>query len=70
MRAMEDPAMLLSALMRAAGLPDPETDLDVTGLAADSRAVRPGDLFAALPGERVRAPVRAALANTADSARR
>lgn len=27
-------------------------DVEVTGLAADSRAVRPGDLFAALPGSR------------------
>ena len=27
-------------------------DVEVTGLAADSRAVRPGDLFAALPGTR------------------
>lgn len=44
--------MRLSALMRAAGLPDPARDLDVTGLAVDSRAVKPGDLFAALCGER------------------
>jgi UDP-N-acetylmuramoyl-L-alanyl-D-glutamate--2,6-diaminopimelate ligase len=28
------------------------SDVEVTGLAADSRAVRPGDLFAALPGTR------------------
>ncbi|MEZ5668800.1 MAG: UDP-N-acetylmuramoyl-L-alanyl-D-glutamate--2,6-diaminopimelate ligase [Alphaproteobacteria bacterium] len=44
--------MRLSVLTRAAGLPDPDRDLDVSGLAVDSRAVKPGDLFAALPGER------------------
>ena len=42
--------MRLSVLTRAAGLPDPIHDPDVSGLAADSRAVKPGDLFAALPG--------------------
>ncbi|MGF1623892.1 MAG: UDP-N-acetylmuramoyl-L-alanyl-D-glutamate--2,6-diaminopimelate ligase [Alphaproteobacteria bacterium] len=44
--------MRLSALTRAAGLPGPGEDPEVTGLTADSRAVRPGHLFAALPGTR------------------
>lgn len=34
------------------GLPGPLADIDVTGLTADSRAVRPGYLFAALPGSK------------------
>jgi UDP-N-acetylmuramyl-tripeptide synthetase len=60
----EEIAMRLSALTRAAGLSAPERDPDVTGLTADSRAVRPGDLFAALPGTRVdgRAFIASALA--------
>lgn len=48
----EDMAMRLSALARAAGLAAPDRDPDVTGLTADSRTVKPGDLFAALPGTR------------------
>lgn len=48
----EEMAMRLSALARAAGLAAPDRDPEVTGLTADSRAVRPGDLFAALPGSR------------------
>ncbi|MGY6554114.1 MAG: UDP-N-acetylmuramoyl-tripeptide--D-alanyl-D-alanine ligase [Wenzhouxiangella sp.] len=31
----------------------PGDDVEITGLAHDSRTVKPGDLFAALPGERV-----------------
>ncbi|MGG5257585.1 UDP-N-acetylmuramoyl-L-alanyl-D-glutamate--2,6-diaminopimelate ligase [Phycicoccus avicenniae] len=34
------------------GAPDPGTDVDLTGVTLDSRAVRPGDLYAALPGAR------------------
>ena len=34
------------------GAPDPGADPDVTGVTLDSRAVRPGDLYAALPGAR------------------
>jgi len=50
MTVAEDDAMRLSALLQAAGLPGPARDLDVTGLAVDSRSVKPGDLFAALAG--------------------
>lgn len=35
------------------GAPDPGPAPDVTGVTLDSRAVRPGDLYAALPGARV-----------------
>jgi UDP-N-acetylmuramoyl-L-alanyl-D-glutamate--2,6-diaminopimelate ligase len=41
--------MRLSSLLGEACNPDPE----IAGLTADSRAVRPGFLFAALPGEKV-----------------
>ena len=41
-------ASLCADGMRLSG----RADVEVTGLAADSRAVRPGDLFAALPGAR------------------
>ncbi len=34
------------------GAPEPAADPDVTGVTLDSRAVRPGDLYAALPGAR------------------
>ncbi len=46
--------MRLSALWRAVpdGVPDPFDDRDVTGLSCDSRQVRPGDCFVAVPGER------------------
>ncbi len=33
--------------------PDCTSKLDITGLSVDSRAVKPGYLFAALPGNRV-----------------
>lgn len=42
----------LSALARAAGLTLAGDDVAVTGLSIDSRRVRPGDLFVALPGTR------------------
>jgi UDP-N-acetylmuramoyl-L-alanyl-D-glutamate--2,6-diaminopimelate ligase len=35
------------------GLPGVSLDIDVTGITVDSRAVKPGDLFAALPGVKV-----------------
>lgn len=35
-----------------AGLPEAWADVEISGLAADSRAVKPGFLFAAIPGER------------------
>ncbi|MEM1047987.1 MAG: UDP-N-acetylmuramoyl-L-alanyl-D-glutamate--2,6-diaminopimelate ligase [Pseudomonadota bacterium] len=45
--------ILLSSLAQRAGLAAPADDGTVTGLTADSRAVQPGMLFAALPGTRV-----------------
>jgi UDP-N-acetylmuramoyl-L-alanyl-D-glutamate--2,6-diaminopimelate ligase len=56
MRAMSSiavpqaPARPLVELARAAGLRLHGDDLLVTGLSADSRRVRPGDLFVAVPG--------------------
>lgn len=45
--------MLLSRLLPAPTDPQiPDVDVDVTGLTADSRAVEPGFVFAALPGSR------------------
>ena len=45
--------MRLSELVRALPIAGaPGTDPEVTGVAHDSRAVAPGDLFAALPGQR------------------
>ena len=49
---VEDMTLRLSVLTHAAGLETPSRDPDITGLAVDSRAVKPGDLFAALPGSR------------------
>ncbi len=43
----------LHTLAKAVGLHPPAEDVLVTGVAADSRQVRPGDLFVALPGNRV-----------------
>jgi UDP-N-acetylmuramoyl-L-alanyl-D-glutamate--2,6-diaminopimelate ligase len=43
---------LLADLARRLGVPDPGGDTPVTGITHDSRAVRPGDLYAALPGAR------------------
>ncbi len=45
--------ILLSSLARSAGIAPPPADAAVSGLTADSRAVAPGMLFAALPGTRV-----------------
>lgn len=43
----------LSGLAALLGLPAPRPDADVTGATHDSRAVRPGDVYAALPGANV-----------------
>ncbi|GAA2410170.1 UDP-N-acetylmuramoyl-L-alanyl-D-glutamate--2,6-diaminopimelate ligase [Streptomyces coeruleofuscus] len=43
----------LAELARQLGAPAPEGAADVTGITHDSRAVRPGDLYAALPGARL-----------------
>ncbi|GAB4085100.1 UDP-N-acetylmuramoyl-L-alanyl-D-glutamate--2,6-diaminopimelate ligase [Myceligenerans cantabricum] len=42
-----------SDVAAALGAPAPDTDAEVTGVVSDNRAVRPGDLFVALPGARV-----------------
>ncbi|MCX6401203.1 MAG: UDP-N-acetylmuramoyl-L-alanyl-D-glutamate--2,6-diaminopimelate ligase [Propionibacteriales bacterium] len=42
----------LAALARALGAPGAFADATVTGITLDSRRVRPGDLYAALPGAR------------------
>lgn len=42
--------MKLSQLLRSAALPAPEKDVEICGITADSRQVRPGYLFAALKG--------------------
>jgi UDP-N-acetylmuramoyl-L-alanyl-D-glutamate--2,6-diaminopimelate ligase len=42
----------LADLARRLDVPDPGGDTAVTGITHDSRAVRPGDLYAALPGAR------------------
>ena len=41
--------MKLGALFQS-GVPESARDLDITGLTADSRRVKPGFLFAALKG--------------------
>lgn len=43
----------LAELAGELGVPAPEPSAEVTGITHDSRAVRPGDLYAALPGARV-----------------
>jgi len=45
--------MLLGALTPGLDLPEKSAAIDITGLTADSRLVRPGYLFAALPGSAV-----------------
>lgn len=61
--------MKLSALAERIGLAPPERDADLDSLTADSRAVRPGALFAALPGTRVNGKdfIAAAIANGASA---
>lgn len=46
------PATPLAELAGRLGAPAPEGAAEVTGITHDSRAVRPGDLYAALPGAR------------------
>ncbi|MYS26720.1 UDP-N-acetylmuramoyl-L-alanyl-D-glutamate--2,6-diaminopimelate ligase, partial [Streptomyces sp. SID7804] len=45
-------ATSLAELAGQLGAPAPEKNVEVTGITHDSRAVRPGDLYAALPGAR------------------
>ncbi|MEW2286593.1 UDP-N-acetylmuramoyl-L-alanyl-D-glutamate--2,6-diaminopimelate ligase [Streptomyces sp. NPDC047841] len=47
------PATPLAELAGQLGATAPETAAEVTGITHDSRAVRPGDLYAALPGARL-----------------
>ncbi|GAA1523498.1 UDP-N-acetylmuramoyl-L-alanyl-D-glutamate--2,6-diaminopimelate ligase [Nocardioides humi] len=54
-RPSRPPATPLAVVARTVGAPAPAAgiaDLPVTGLTLDSRRVRPGDLYAALPGSR------------------
>ena len=48
------PSRSLGALLAGMAAPAAADDRPVTGLAVDSRAVRPGDLFLACPGRRAR----------------
>ena len=59
--------MKLSALAEPLGFTGP--DIEISGLSADSRAIRPGELFAALPGTQAdgRDYIDAALANGAEA---
>ncbi|GAA2249891.1 UDP-N-acetylmuramoyl-L-alanyl-D-glutamate--2,6-diaminopimelate ligase [Streptomyces atrovirens] len=52
-RPVQVSATPLAELAGQLGAPTPERAADVTGITHDSRAVRPGDLYAALPGARV-----------------
>lgn len=52
-RPVQVSATPLAELADQLGAPAPERAADVTGITHDSRAVRPGDLYAALPGARV-----------------
>lgn len=45
--------VLMSRLARAVGRPLTGDDIAISGIAIDSRAVEPGDLFVAIPGQRV-----------------
>ncbi|HLZ37567.1 MAG TPA: Mur ligase domain-containing protein, partial [Mycobacteriales bacterium] len=45
-------ALTLTALAARLGLAPSSSDARVSGVTSDSRAVRPGDLYAALPGAR------------------
>jgi UDP-N-acetylmuramoyl-L-alanyl-D-glutamate--2,6-diaminopimelate ligase len=46
------PGCSLADVAAALGLPSPVRDVQLTGAGLDSRQVRPGDLYAALPGSR------------------
>src|SRR5262245_59579271 len=50
MRPTTNPARSLSGLARVLDLADASADVMITGITHDSRRVRPGDLYAALPG--------------------
>ncbi|WP_053672257.1 UDP-N-acetylmuramoyl-L-alanyl-D-glutamate--2,6-diaminopimelate ligase [Streptomyces sp. NRRL B-1140] len=52
-RPVQVSATPLAELAGQLGAPTPESTAEVTGITHDSRAVRPGDLYAALPGARV-----------------
>ncbi len=52
-RPVQVSATPLAELAGQLGTPAPEQTAEVTGITHDSRAVRPGDLYAALPGARV-----------------
>ncbi|WP_437033362.1 UDP-N-acetylmuramoyl-L-alanyl-D-glutamate--2,6-diaminopimelate ligase [Streptomyces sp. enrichment culture] len=52
-RPVQPSATPLADLAGQLGAPAPEHAPEVTGITHDSRAVRPGDLYAALPGARV-----------------
>jgi len=58
----------LADLARALGLPPPPVDGQVTGVSLNSRTVRPGDLYAALPGSRAHGAGYAAEAAAAGAA--
>ncbi|WP_437092085.1 UDP-N-acetylmuramoyl-L-alanyl-D-glutamate--2,6-diaminopimelate ligase [Streptomyces sp. enrichment culture] len=51
-RPVQVSATPLAELADQLGVPAPERTAEVTGITHDSRAVRPGDLYAALPGAR------------------
>ncbi|MFI2639672.1 UDP-N-acetylmuramoyl-L-alanyl-D-glutamate--2,6-diaminopimelate ligase [Streptomyces sp. NPDC018610] len=51
-RPVQVSATPLAELADQLGAAQPESTADVTGITHDSRAVRPGDLYAALPGAR------------------
>jgi UDP-N-acetylmuramoyl-L-alanyl-D-glutamate--2,6-diaminopimelate ligase len=51
-RPVEVSATPLAELADQLGATVPQTAVDITGITHDSRAVRPGDLYAALPGAR------------------
>ncbi|MET8445871.1 UDP-N-acetylmuramoyl-L-alanyl-D-glutamate--2,6-diaminopimelate ligase [Streptomyces sp. NPDC005209] len=52
-RPVQVSATPLAELADQLGAATPDTAADVTGITHDSRAVRPGDLYAALPGARL-----------------
>jgi UDP-N-acetylmuramoyl-L-alanyl-D-glutamate--2,6-diaminopimelate ligase len=52
-RPVQVSATPLAELAGQLGVTGPENDVAITGITHDSRAVRPGDLYAALPGARL-----------------
>jgi UDP-N-acetylmuramoyl-L-alanyl-D-glutamate--2,6-diaminopimelate ligase len=51
-RPSEAPSRTLAQVARTLGVPTDDTSTTITGLALNTRDVRPGDLYAALPGAR------------------